>query len=138
MTRHLSPFRPLKFLGGKFDFYAAKLPANCEYTELERLFGGNSLIQATLEQTCDFSGEDSISKNAEPIFGNKQSLLRHVVQRAKELGTWIEKIEEYVKEMIGNALITSPAASQHACITPLLMPLRSAASWITLSVARAM
>ena len=73
-----------------------------EHEELERLFGGNSRIQATLEQACHFAGKDSEPENARFVFGNKESLLGHVVQRAKELGTWIEKIEDYVKQMIGN------------------------------------
>ncbi len=73
-----------------------------EYEELERLFGGNSRIQATLEQTCHFAGKDSEPENARFVFGNKESLLGHVVQRAKEPGTWIEKIDDYVKQMIGN------------------------------------
>ena len=76
------------------------MSSSYEYSELERLFGGNPLIQTTLEQVCDFSGKDSVSANAKPIFRDKQSLLRHVVQRVKELGTWIEKIEDYVKEMM--------------------------------------
>ena len=84
------------------ELHIFNMSASYEYSELERLFEGNPLIQATLEQACDFSGKDSVSANAESIFRDKQSLLGHVVQRAKELGTWIEKIEDYVKEMIGN------------------------------------
>ena len=68
-----------------------------EYEELERLFGGNSRIQATLEQTCHFAGKDSEPENARFFFGNKESLLGHVVQRAKELGTWIEKIDDFLE-----------------------------------------
>ena len=73
-----------------------------ENQELERLFGGDTRIKATLEQTCDFGRKTAESKGAQPIFRDKQSLLGHVVQRAKSLGTWIERIEDHVKEMIGN------------------------------------
>ena len=75
---------------------------NDEQQQLERLFGGNPHLKATLEQTCDFNGKDQESAETQPVFGDKQSLLRHVVQRAQSLGTWIERIEDYVKEMIGN------------------------------------
>ena len=75
---------------------------NNDQQQLERLFGGNPHLKATLEQTGDFGGSHPATKEAQPIFGDKQSLLRHVVQRAQSLGTWIERIEDYVKEMIGN------------------------------------
>ena len=75
---------------------------NNDQQQLERLFGGNPHLKATLEQTCDFGGSHPATKETQPIFGDKQSLLRHVVQRAQSLGTWIERIEEHVKEMIGN------------------------------------
>jgi hypothetical protein len=75
---------------------------NDEQQQLERLFGGNPHLKATLEQACDFDGKDQESAEAQPVFRDKQSLLRHVVQRAQSLGTWIERIEDYVKEMIGN------------------------------------
>ena len=75
---------------------------NDEQQQLERLFGGNPHLKATLEQACDFDGKDQESAETQPVFRDKQSLLRHVVQRAQSLGTWIERIEDYVKEMIGN------------------------------------
>jgi hypothetical protein len=75
---------------------------NDEQQQLERLFGGNPNLLATLEQACDFDGKDQESAEAQPVFKDKQSLLGHVVQRAQSLGTWIERIEDYVKEMIGN------------------------------------
>ncbi len=75
---------------------------NDEQQQLERLFGGNPHLKATLEQTCDFDGKDQESAETQPVFRDKQSLLGHVVQRAQSLGTWIERIEDYVKEMIGN------------------------------------
>ena len=75
---------------------------NDEQQQLERLFGGNPNLKATLEQTCDFGNKDKDTTEAQPIFRDKQSLLRHVVQRAQSFGTWIERIEDYVKEMIGN------------------------------------
>lgn len=73
-----------------------------EDQELERLFGSNPRIQTTLEQTCDIGRSYHTTKETEPVFRDKQSLLGHVVQCAKSLGTWIERIEEHVKEMIGN------------------------------------
>ena len=73
-----------------------------ENQELERLFGGDTRIKATLEQTCDFGRGDSSTAETQPVFRDKQSLLGHVVQRAKSLGAWIERIEDHVKEMIGN------------------------------------
>ncbi len=66
---------------------------NNDQQQLERLFGGNPHLKATLEQTCDFGGSHPATKEAQPIFGDKQSLLRHVVQRAQSLGTWIERID---------------------------------------------
>ena len=68
-----------------------------ENQELERLFGGDTRIKATLEQTCDFGRGDSSTAETQPVFRDKQSLLGHVVQRAKSLGTWIERIEDHVK-----------------------------------------
>ena len=70
--------------------------------ELGQLFGGNPHIQATLEQVCGFRNENSDSTTTEPIFRDRKSLLGHVVQRAKSVGTWIERIEDYVGQMIGN------------------------------------
>lgn len=67
-----------------------------EHGELERIFGGNSRIKATLEQVCGFRNKDTEPAGTQPVFGNRESLLRYVVQRAKELGTWIERIEDYV------------------------------------------
>ena len=75
---------------------------NDEQQQLERLFGGNPNLKATLEQTCDFGRSHPAATEAQPVFRDKQSLLRHVVQRAQSLGTWIERIEDHVKEMIGN------------------------------------
>ncbi len=73
-----------------------------ENQELERLFGGNPRIQATLEQACDTGRSCTATATAESVFRDKQSLLGHVVQRAKSLGTWIERIENLVSGMIGN------------------------------------
>ena len=69
-----------------------------EHRELERLFGGNPRIKATLEQACGFCNKDTKPAETQSVFGDRESLLGHVVQRAKELGTWIERIENYVKE----------------------------------------
>lgn len=73
-----------------------------EQQELERLFGSHPRIQATLEQACGFSHENSDPTEARPVFRNRESLLRHVVQRSQSLGTWIERIEDHVGKMIGN------------------------------------
>ena len=72
-----------------------------ENRQLEQLFGGNKRIKAMLEQACGFSNKTSATDDAQPVFRDKQSLLRHVVQRAKSLGTWIE-IEPLIGSMIGN------------------------------------
>ena len=73
-----------------------------EQQELERLFGSHPCIKATLEQTCGFGYKNSDTTKAQPIFRDRESLLGHVVQRAKSLGTWIERIEDYAGKMIGN------------------------------------
>ena len=65
-----------------------------ENQELERLFGGNPQIKATLEQACDTGRSGTAAATAEPVFRDKQSLLGYVVQQSKSLGTWIERIEE--------------------------------------------
>ena len=73
-----------------------------EQQELERLFGSHPCIKATLEQTCGFGYKNSDTTKAQPILRDRESLLGHVVQRAKSLGTWIERIEDYAGKMIGN------------------------------------
>jgi len=66
-----------------------------EQQELERLFGSNPRIKATLEQTCNFGRSNPATAQTQPVFRNRESLLRHVVQRTKSLGTWIERIEDH-------------------------------------------
>ena len=73
-----------------------------EDQELERLFGSNPRIQTTLEQTHDIGRSHHTTKETEPVFRDKQSLLGHVVQQSKSLGTWIERVEDLVCGMIGN------------------------------------
>lgn len=73
-----------------------------EQQELERLFSSHPCIKDTLEQACGLSNKNPDTEEAQPIFRDRESLLRHVVQRAKSLGTWIERIEDYVGNMIGN------------------------------------
>ena len=73
-----------------------------EQQELERLFGSHPCIKATLEQTCGFGYKNSDTTKAQPIIRDRESLLGHVVQRAKSLGTWIERIEDHISGMIGN------------------------------------
>jgi len=69
--------------------------------ELVRLYGGNSLLQATLEPFCHDPRSNSSTAETGRICRNKESLLGHVVQRAKSLGTWIE-VESEIGRMIGN------------------------------------
>ncbi len=69
---------------------------------MELLFGGNKKIQATLEQASDSSRSCRTTEAAGCINWDKQSILRNVVERAKELGTWIEDISNIVNKVIGN------------------------------------
>ena len=69
--------------------------------ELVRLYGVNPLIQNTVESACNSTGSCGTAEKVGRICRNKQSLLRYVVQRAQELGTWIE-IDDILGEMIGN------------------------------------
>ena len=94
---------------------------NDEQQQLERLFGGNPHLKATLEQTCDFDGKDQESAETQPVFRDKQSLLGNVVQRAQSLGTWIERIEDYVKEMIGNGQENDVFISLEPCFQVMLV-----------------
>lgn len=70
------------------------------YDELDKLYGGNSLIKATLESSCHSAGGNSTAEETGRKYGNKQSLLGDVVRRAESLGTWIE-----VKLLIGKMAI---------------------------------
>ena len=62
--------------------------------------------------------EEVIQRAAQtqPIFRNRESLLRHVVQRAKSLGTWIERIEDgnlhCVDAVVNNAGYKMEAANK--------------------------
>lgn len=69
--------------------------------ELDRLYGGNSLIKDTVESACHLTGSCGTAEEAGCIRRDKQSLLRDVVQRAQELGTWIE-VDGLLDKMIGN------------------------------------
>ena len=60
--------------------------------ELDRLYGGNSLIKDTVESACHLTGSCGTAEEAGCIRRDKQSLLRNVVERAKETGTWIQEI----------------------------------------------
>lgn len=71
------------------------------YDELDKLYGGNSLIKATLESSCHSTGGNSTAEEIGRKPGNKQSLLGDVVRRAESLGTWIE-IKPLIGKMIGN------------------------------------
>lgn len=69
---------------------------------MEQLFGHDKRIQAVLELSGDSFGSHRTAEKAGCISGNKQSLLRNVVERAKEVGTWISDISSIVGEVIGN------------------------------------
>lgn len=71
------------------------------YNDLDRLYGGNTLIKTTLEPSCNPTGGNSATEKTEREYGNKQSLLGDVIRRAKSLGTWIE-INPLIGNMIGN------------------------------------
>ena len=87
-----------------------------EQQELERLFGSHPCIKATLEQTCNLGGSNPAAAQARPVFRDRESLLRHVVQRAKSLGTWIERIEDgnlhCVDAVVNNAGYKMEAANK--------------------------
>lgn len=69
--------------------------------ELDRLYGGNTLIQTTMESACYSTKSCGAAEETGRVCRNKQSLLRNVVQRAQELGTWIE-VDDILGKMIGN------------------------------------
>lgn len=68
---------------------------------MDRLYGGNPFIKATMESACNIAKSDGTAKEAGRIVGNKESLLRNVFQRSKEIGAYIE-IETYIGGIIGN------------------------------------
>ena len=78
--------------------------------ELVRLYGGNTLIQDTVESACNSTGSSGTTEKAGQICRDKQSLLRYVIQRAQELGTWIE-IDDILGKMIGKYLLTQTDTS---------------------------
>lgn len=86
-----------------------------EQQELERLFGSHPCIKATLEQTCNLGGSNPAAAQARPVFRDRESLLRHVVQRAKSLRTWIERIEDHISGMIGNGQENDVFLSTDGC-----------------------
>lgn len=69
---------------------------------MEQLFGHDKRIQTVLELSGDFCGSHRTATDAGCIPGNKQSLLRNVVERSKEVGTWIPDISSIVSNVIGN------------------------------------
>ena len=69
---------------------------------MEQLFGGDKRIQAVMEHTGVQCAGSGTATSAGRIIGNKESLLRNVVERAKELGAWIPDIGSIVDRVIGN------------------------------------
>lgn len=69
---------------------------------MEQLFGHDKRIQTVMESFGDFSRSHRTTTDAGCLAGNKQSLLRNVVERAKETGTWIPDISSIVGNVIGN------------------------------------
>lgn len=69
---------------------------------MEQLFGGDKKIQAILEQAGNSTGSHGTTEKTEPVNWSKQSLLRNVVERAKELGAWIEDISDITSQIVGN------------------------------------
>ena len=100
-----------------------------------------------LKQYCSTCPEQTKSgKYIELDFGHLVELSTIDMFLRKLLLKMTIDLEHYLKVKLVNdcqnnpvddgyevVLITSPAASQHACITPLLTPLRRAASLITFS-----
>lgn len=69
---------------------------------MEQLFGHDSRIQTVLELSGDFCGSHRAATDAGCVTGNKQSLLRNVVERSKKTGTWISNLSSIVGKVIGN------------------------------------
>lgn len=69
---------------------------------MEQLSGHDKRIQTVLELSGDTFGSHRTAEMTGCIPGNKQSLLRNVVERAKEVGTWIPDISSLVGDVIGN------------------------------------
>lgn len=69
---------------------------------MEQLSGHDKRIQTVLELSGDTFGSHRTAEKTGRISGNKQSLLRNVLERAKETGTWIPDISSIVGKVIGN------------------------------------
>ena len=69
---------------------------------MEQLFGHDKRIQTVLELSSDFCGSHRTATESGCVSGNKESLLRNVVERSKETGTWISDISSIVGKVIGN------------------------------------
>ena len=70
-------------------------------TDIERVFSGNDAIARTLEETSDPGVRHSPAEEAGRGGRKKESVLRTLVQRAQENGTWHERIEDIAGDYIG-------------------------------------
>lgn len=69
---------------------------------MEQLFGHDKRIQTVLELSSDSCGSHRTATESGCVTGDKESLLRNVVERSKETGTWISDISSIVGKVIGN------------------------------------
>lgn len=71
---------------------------NVKYEEgdRERVFAGNEAVMRTVAETSDSGVRDSSTEEAGRGSGSKESLLRDVVRRAQENGTWRDSIDDEV------------------------------------------
>jgi hypothetical protein len=62
-------------------------------TDIERVFAGNDALARTFEEAGNTGVRDSSAEEVERGSGSKRSVLRNVVQRAKENNVWVEDIQ---------------------------------------------
>lgn len=85
----------------KKDVTSPENKIDYEETDRERIFAGNEAVMRTVAETSDTRVRDSsteeVGRGSEP----KESLLRSLVQRAQENGTWKDSIDGEVAGYIG-------------------------------------
>lgn len=76
---------------------------NVKYEEgdRERVFAGNEAVMRTVAETSDSGVRDSSTEEVGRGSGSKESVLRSLVQRAQENGTWRDSIDDEVSEYVG-------------------------------------
>lgn len=75
---------------------------------MEQLFGHDKRIQTILELSSDSCGSHRTATESGCVTRNKESILRNVVERSKETGTWISDISSIVGKVIGVSQGTVP------------------------------